>query len=98
MRGRIAISAGALACALLVAAASPARAQSPQDRASARHLMDEGDSWVEKKRLDRALEAYEGADALMHVPTTGIEVAKTLAALGRLVEAREKALELAKPS
>jgi hypothetical protein len=60
--------------------------------------MDEGDSWVEKKRLDRALEAYEGADALMHVPTTGIEVAKTLAALGRLVEAREKALDLAKPA
>lgn len=94
MKGRIVFSVGVLACAL--AAAPRAEAQSPQDRATARHLMDEGDAWVEKKRLDRALEAYEGADALMHVPTTAIEVAKTLAALGRLNEAYEKALDVAR--
>jgi hypothetical protein len=56
--------------------------------------MDEGDAWVARKRFDKALDAYEGADALMNVPTTAIEVARTLEALGRLVEAREKALEI----
>jgi hypothetical protein len=39
-----------------------------------------------------ALDAYAGADALMRVPTTSYRLARTLAALGRLTEAREAAL------
>ena len=35
-----------------------------------------------------ALADYKGADTIMGVPTTGIEVAKTLIVLGRLLEAR----------
>jgi hypothetical protein len=85
------------AVAALVAAfavASPAEAQSGADKATARHLMDAADRLVEQKRLAEALRAYESAHAIMHVPTTGIEVARTLAAMGRLVEARQSAFEI----
>jgi hypothetical protein len=54
--------------------------------------MDQGDALVSEKNYTAALEKYRAADAIMHVPTTGIEVARTLAALGRLSEAREAAL------
>ncbi len=56
--------------------------------------MDEADRLVEQRKLDEALVRYEQAHALMHVPTTGIEVARTRAAMGRLVEAIEAALEV----
>jgi hypothetical protein len=86
------------ACALVatLAAAPSARAQSPAERATARRLMDEGDAHVARRKLDAALQAYEAADAIMHVPTTAIEVAKTDDKLGRLVAARSKALEIAR--
>jgi hypothetical protein len=41
-----------------------------------------------------ALRAYEEADAIVRVPTTGIEVARELAALGRLVDARDAAVKV----
>jgi hypothetical protein len=77
-----------------LAASQSARAQSPADKATARHLMDAADRMVEEKRFADALKAYEGAHAIMHVPTTGIEVAKTLAELGRLVDARQAAYDV----
>jgi hypothetical protein len=46
--------------------------------------------------LKAALKAFRGADALMHVPTTALEVAKTEAQNGELVEARDHALTLAR--
>ena len=46
--------------------------------------------------LTGALEAYRGADAIMGVPTTGIEVARTQIRLGRLVEARDTALKVSR--
>jgi hypothetical protein len=95
------LAGGALLAALLVApgaSAQDARADapsaSPAERATARRLMDEGDAHVARRRLDEALEAYEAADAIMHVPTTAIEVAKTDVKLGRLLAARSKALEI----
>lgn len=56
--------------------------------------MDRGDEQLEKGELEAALNLYRGAHELMRVPTTGIEVARTLARLGRLVEARDAALEV----
>jgi hypothetical protein len=53
--------------------------------------MDDGDRYTESKQFAEALRVYVAAHAIMRVPTTGIEVARTLAALGRLVEAREAA-------
>src|SRR5262249_20565175 len=43
----------------------------------------------EKNDHEGALKRFEAADALMHVPTTGLEVARERIALGRLIEARE---------
>jgi hypothetical protein len=64
-------------------------AQSLADRETARGLMDDGDKKRDGGDLKGALQSYEKADALMKVPTTAIEVARTQIALGLLLEARE---------
>jgi hypothetical protein len=51
--------------------------------------MDEGDAKRDKGDLKGALKSYQAADAIMNVPTTTIEVARTQAALGLLLESRE---------
>jgi len=92
-RGHLAsLLAGGLGFFSAVAAAEPSAA----DRSTARGLMAEG-------RLDRdngdpqdALRAFADADAIMHVPTTGLEVAKTQAALGLLLEAWGTALRVSR--
>ncbi len=56
--------------------------------------MDRGDEQVDKGDLDGALASYRAAHELMHVPTTGLEVARTFAKLGKLVEGRDAALEV----
>jgi hypothetical protein len=73
-----------------VAWAEPSEA----DKKRARALMSEGDDLASKRDYNHALEKYQAADALMNVPTTAIEVARTLAALGKLVEARDVALKV----
>jgi len=60
------------------------------DRETARKLMDRGKSSFESGDYQSALEAFEGADKIMGVTTTGLWVGKTLVELGRLVEARDK--------
>jgi len=82
---------------LLVALSAPssvAWAQNAQDRESARQLLDRGDEQVERDDLEGALASYRAAHELMHVPTTGLEVARISAKLGKLVEARDVALEV----
>lgn len=83
---------GVTALALALAMPSTGHAQSPAEKETARHLMDEGDKHFEEKRYEQALRAYESAHAIMHVPSTGVEVARAHAAMGRLIEAREAAL------
>jgi hypothetical protein len=73
-----------------VASAEPSAA----DRETARGLMTEGRTDRDKGDQKAALKAFLGADAIMHVPTTGLEVAKAQAALGLLVEARETAIRV----
>ena len=90
MSGKKVVAMGALLAAL--AGAHSAAAQSPSERVTARHLMDDGDRYTEQKQFTEALRVYAAAHTIMHVPTTGIEVARTLTSLGRLVEAREAAL------
>lgn len=72
-----------------LALTSPASAQSLADRETARTLMDEGDAKRDAKDYKGALDAYAKADAIMHVPTTGLEVARMQVELGMLLEARE---------
>ena len=68
-----------------VAWAQPAAA----DRETARSLMQEGRDLRDKGHSQDALKRFKAADDIMHVPTTGLEVAKTQASMGMLVEARD---------
>jgi hypothetical protein len=81
--------AGAMAISSL-AHADPSAA----DKETARGLMNEGRADRDKGDLKAALKAFAGADALMHVPTTGLELAKAQVAVGQLVEARDTALRV----
>jgi hypothetical protein len=81
-----------MSAGLLVPRAS--HAQSASDKETARALMQDGDKKRATKDLRGALERYQAADALMHVATTGLEVARAQIDLGMLVEAREKLLEV----
>lgn len=81
-----------VAATIIVSASNGALAQqqpSLADRETARSLMDEGDKKRDAGDMKGALKSYEGADAIMKVPTTGLEVAKAQIALGLLLEARE---------
>ncbi len=64
-------------------------------RETARHLMDLGHARFEAKDYAGALDAYRGADALVHVPTTRLGVGRALIELGRWVEARDTLLQVA---
>ena len=78
------------ASTLVLTAATTASADpSLSDRETARSLMDDGDAKRDKSDFKGALKSYEAADAIMHVPTTGLEVARVQAQLGLLLEARE---------
>ena len=86
------LAANSLAVAGL--AAGPTAA----DKDTARALMAQGNDLRTKGDLKGALQSFQAADAIMHVPSTGVEVAKTEAALGQLVEARDAALAVARTS
>lgn len=94
MRFAPVVSSFCLLTALLLAPPTFA-APSEADKVRARALMDQGDALVEKQQLSDALAKYREAHTLMKVTTTGIEVARVLEKLGRLVEAREVAAEVA---
>jgi hypothetical protein len=81
----------ALAAALVVLAWGAAAGAQPDESsvAAARAFMAEGRSLRSNKDLRAALESFRSADAIMHVPTTGIEVARTQVSLGWLLEARK---------
>lgn len=66
----------------------------PAERETARSLMQDGDRLRAAGDLRGALARFQSAHAIMHVPTTGYDVARTQAALGLLVEARGFAVEV----
>lgn len=80
------------AATLVTSLAGSARAQTAADRETARTLFDDGKRQRDSGNVAGALEAFKGADAIMHAPTTGLAVARSLAALGRIIEAREAAV------
>jgi hypothetical protein len=83
----------ALLAMLVTAVRSLGAAPSDADRETARDLMDQGAQRYQAQDYTGALERFRAADALMHVPTTGVAVARALAAMGKLVEARSAALD-----
>jgi hypothetical protein len=81
---------GAALCAATMLAAPAARAEpTAADRETARNLMQDGRDLRDQGDLENALTRFRAADDIMHVPTTGLEVARVEAALGMLVEARD---------
>src|SRR5687768_9838148 len=90
-----------LACVLfgMGVALSPLQAgaqPSAADKETARSLMNQGDTARDEQDYRAALKAYEAADAIMRVPTTGLAVARMHEKLGQLLEARDKALAVAR--
>jgi hypothetical protein len=82
------------AIVLLCCATRVGLAQTAADRETARLLMDRADEQIERGEYESALDLYRGAHEIMHVPTTGIEVARAYEKLGKLVEARDAAVEV----
>lgn len=87
------LSALCSAC-LLLTAASAAATPSIAERETARSLMEDGDRLIAEGDAQNALGKYQAAHAIMHVPTTGIDLARTYDKLGHLVEARAVAIEV----
>jgi hypothetical protein len=83
-----------VAMALLLSISPIAHAQQPSaaDKETARSLMTRGEGQRAKNDLKGALQSFQAADAIMKVPSTGLEVARAEVALGNLLEAREAAL------
>jgi hypothetical protein len=102
-RARFAVCAVLFGVATLLA--SPARAQPAQPdprevdddtRNSARKLGEEGNRLFSEGDFATALDRYQRAEALVNVPTLGVRIARCLGKLGRLVEATEKYVQVAR--
>jgi hypothetical protein len=85
-----------LVLATLAIAGAASAEPNAADKETARALMATGRQDRTKGDLEGALKAFTAADAIMRVPTTGLEVARSQVALGLLVEARDTALQVAR--
>jgi len=85
-----------LALSLLLSTSFALAEPTAADKETARTLMSEARQKRDANDLKAALRAFQAADAIMHVPTTSYEVAKTQSMLGLLVEARDAALTIAR--
>lgn len=68
---------------------------SAADKETARTLFREGDEKYRAGDYEEALKAFKAADEIMGVPTTGLEYARTLMMLNRLLEARDGFIRVA---
>lgn len=84
-----AVICGCLAWPVGAVLAGDVDSVSEADKHTARKLVESGDEKFRNGDYEAALNDYRGADTIMGVPTTGIEVARTLATLGRLLEAKK---------
>ncbi len=89
MASRKTSTAAAWVLASLFVSATGLADPTSADRETARALMQQGRDLRDKGDLKEALKRFKGANDLMHVPTTGLELARTQVALGLLVEARD---------
>jgi len=88
---------GVLIGSLALTLCSTSLAQpSAADKETARRLMAEARERRSQNDQRGALQAFMAADAIMHVPTTGLEVARTQMTLGQLIEARDTSLRVAR--
>lgn len=90
-RGSASLSLSALSLAGLLLVSAVAHAEPTEaDRASARSLASEGYDALERKDYATAVDRFRHADALVHAPTIGVDLARALIGLGRYVEAYER--------
>ncbi len=94
---RCGVLALALACVSPLVVPSAAHADpTAEDLASARDLYRQGRALREKGDLPKALEKLRAAHALGQTPITGFELARTYVLVGRLVDAYEVSLGVAR--
>ncbi|MCC6525632.1 MAG: PEGA domain-containing protein [Polyangiaceae bacterium] len=74
------------------ARAQPAAEPTPEDKETARELMDQGHAHFKANDFAGALKAYLAADRIMGVPTTALGVARAQERLGHLLEAHDALL------
>ena len=90
-RGSASLSLTALSLAAFMLVSAAAQAEPTEaDRASARSLASEGYDALERKDYATAVDRFRHADALIHAPTIGVDLARALIGLGRYVEAYER--------
>lgn len=88
--------ASALLSACLLASASPAFAQSDEQRAGARSLATEGSQAFNEGRYKDAVDLFIKAESLMHAPPHLLFAARAHAKLGQFVRAREAYMKIVK--
>jgi len=87
---RVTTACFAIAASLALASlAEPARAQSDDDRATARALGQEGQQALDARNYSTAEDRFRRADKLVHAPTLMLGLARSLAAESKYVEAQE---------
>ncbi|MBX3231947.1 MAG: hypothetical protein KIT84_12275 [Labilithrix sp.] len=84
------------ALAILVVTSAAAAEPTAAERETARTLLLSGREKKKNGQHKEALADFEKAHAIMHVPTTGLDLGKTQESLGLLVEARATFLESAR--
>ena len=88
--------ASALLSACLLGSASPAFAQSDEQRAGARSLATEGAQAFNEGRFKDAVDLFTKAESLMHAPPHLLFTARAHAKLGQFVKAREAYMKIVK--
>ncbi len=78
----------ALTASLLGPSVALADEPSAADRETARDLLIDGRKKLEKKDYEGALKSLKAAHSIMNVPTTGLDYALALEAVGQIIEAR----------
>ena len=97
VRRAVLCAATVATCAVVTTWAPLASAEpTAADRETARSLMQEARDLRDKGHVQDALKRFKAADDIMHVPTTGLEVARTQASMGMLVEARDTVANIRK--
>ncbi len=81
---------------LILATSTVTAAPSPSDVASARSLVMEGRTLLDKGDVAAARDKFRAAYALVPTPIIGLDLARAHAALGELIEAREVCSDVAR--
>jgi hypothetical protein len=94
MASRHSLLVGLALLSIVVTRSAQGAEPTAEEKETARGMMDEGHARREAGNHVGALEQFRGADAIMHVPTTGLEAAREQIALGQFVEARDTLLRI----